>query len=899
MMLLPTLTVFALLVPVPQNTSQELRGAQLLGELRCLACHQTTETAGTHLLPPPAPNLTGIGTRATVDWIARFLADPQGTKPGTSMPDPLWGMGDSARERVAQALAHALTSEGEPLDRTPVEAVPGDMEIGRQLYHNVGCVACHIPLETPWKLEVPYWMVDEFEWAKPDPEANLPASERVHRPYEVPLGDLASKTSVTELARFLEDPLSVRPAGRMPDMHLSSREARQIAMYLLREQASGQEEFPGLSYLYFEDDVRSLDDLAFLEPVRRGVALDLEELPENRGDHFGFRFQGFIEVRETGSWEFFLRSDDGSALTIDGQEVVNNDGIHPSTEATGTIYLDSGRHSIEVQFFESGGGEELSLSWSGPGVEKRPVDPVAFSHSSVQMAPPAAIERSSPSAIRAGSGLFVKFNCVLCHEIPGTLFGLRVRDTLPLLALDPDAARSCFSEQGIPHAPHYELNEQDRDAIRAALRKPGTLLAPLEGEALLRDRMARLRCYACHERGGVGSPSRERRPYFLVAGEADLGDEGRIPPHLDGVGEKLHPEWIAEVLLKAGRARPYMATRMPGYGEENVGALVDLLVEIDATTEGGVEPEISPDTVRAGRLLVGTSGLGCIQCHTFSGYKSLGIPAVDLADVHRRIRPGWFRQLLSDPISLNMNSRMPEFWTDEGLSPVQDVLDGDIPRQIDAIRAYLSLGSEMPLPEGLIIPDASYELDPTDRALLCGVFMAGMSPKTLLVGSPDGLHYAFDLQGSRLGKAWRGRFFNARGTWHARAGALENPPTDHVLILPQGAPLAVLGDPPGVWPKAMGRDAGYRRLGRRFDADGMPTFRYRVEHFEVEEFPHPETQRDGIWLARSFHLSPHRPRRTTSTCACCSLTPSAGKAPTHLPPETERWSASRKMRGLC
>ena len=37
--------------------------------------------------------------------------------------------------------------------------------------------------------------------------------------------------------------------------------------------------------------------------------------------------------------------------------------------------------------------------------------------------------------------------------------------------------------------------------------------------------------------------------------------------------------------------------------------------------------------VEAGRQLAGIRGLGCINCHQFAGHDSLGVPAVDLADL--------------------------------------------------------------------------------------------------------------------------------------------------------------------------------------------------------------------------------------------------------------------------
>ena len=70
-------------------------------------------------------------------------------------------------------------------------------------------------------------------------------------------------------------------------------------------------------------------------------------------------------------------------------------------------------------------------------------------------------------------------------------------------------------------------------------------------------------------------------PSFTGTREA-LGDQGRLPPPLTHLGAKLQPAWVAEVLLRGKRQRPYLNTRMPHYGEAHVGHLVELFDKLDA-----------------------------------------------------------------------------------------------------------------------------------------------------------------------------------------------------------------------------------------------------------------------------------------------------------------------------
>ena len=83
---------------------------------------------------------------------------------------------------------------------------------------------------------------------------------------------------------------------------------------------------------------------------------------------FSVRFSGYIYIATTGTYTFNTSSDDGSKLYIDGIEVIDNDGLHGTATVTNTIALTPGFHTIEVLFFENGGGEELTVQYSGPSI---------------------------------------------------------------------------------------------------------------------------------------------------------------------------------------------------------------------------------------------------------------------------------------------------------------------------------------------------------------------------------------------------------------------------------------------------------------------------------------------------------------------------------------------------
>lgn len=77
---------------------------------------------------------------------------------------------------------------------------------------------------------------------------------------------------------------------------------------------------------------------------------------------------GQIVNTETGYFNFSLASDDGSILTIDGAQVINNDGNHGITEKQGVKMLRAGVHTFSMQYAQSGGGN-LALLLSANGAQ--------------------------------------------------------------------------------------------------------------------------------------------------------------------------------------------------------------------------------------------------------------------------------------------------------------------------------------------------------------------------------------------------------------------------------------------------------------------------------------------------------------------------------------------------
>ena len=91
-----------------------------------------------------SPNLKWSGKWLNPRYMVRFIANPHGVKPGTSMPNMLEHLDEAAQKRSAEAITHYLVAAvGNQFQLEPTDPVAARR--GYELFHSVGCVACHSP----------------------------------------------------------------------------------------------------------------------------------------------------------------------------------------------------------------------------------------------------------------------------------------------------------------------------------------------------------------------------------------------------------------------------------------------------------------------------------------------------------------------------------------------------------------------------------------------------------------------------------------------------------------------------------------------------------------------------------------------------------------------------------
>jgi cbb3-type cytochrome oxidase cytochrome c subunit len=197
-----------------QKATQLRFGRELFLDHRCIKCHADPELLGAGMpeLMMDAPSLDGIGARRHYDWMARWILDPKSIRPSALMPKLLAGpQAKEDAEAIASYLASLQTGGVDPVE-TPyrsIQSVPkGDGEpspaSGRKpLYERLHCGDCHNPPNAQ----------------NPDPKKL--SQQRV-----------GEKFPPGKLAQFLRAPEASYAWIRMPNFHLSQKEAEELEAWL-------------------------------------------------------------------------------------------------------------------------------------------------------------------------------------------------------------------------------------------------------------------------------------------------------------------------------------------------------------------------------------------------------------------------------------------------------------------------------------------------------------------------------------------------------------------------------------------------------------------------------------------------------------------------------------------
>ena len=293
---------------------------------------------------------------------------------------------------------------------------------------------------------------------------------------------------------------------------------------------------------------------------------------------------------------------------------------------------------------------------------------------------PSAVAAGEAAQVEQGKKLVQASGCLNCHAL-----NLPNSSAAPKLAALRGRAwdRGCLAESDAAagRAPRFALTA----AQLAALREFGTtdlasLSRPVPAE--FAERQTReLNCRGCHGRF-----------------------EGF--PKLDGLGGKLRGDWSAAFIggQVTNTPRPWLTARMPAFASRAAGLAEGLAAGHGYAFEAPPEALREPDPAAAeiGRKLVSLAGgFSCVSCHAVGEVKAAQTSetaGINLALVTSRLRRPYFFRWVRNPQLVDPSTKMPVYFDEEGRSPLTEILDGDGPRQLEAIWQYLRLGDRMPPP---------------------------------------------------------------------------------------------------------------------------------------------------------------------------------------------------------
>ncbi len=620
---------------------------------------------------------------------------------------------------------------------------------------------------------------------------------------------VGSRVSAEYLARFLADPSGVEPGTTMPDLLRDRDEAARV---------TAAEE---LAQYLTSFTIRAAPprEAADADAATRGRAL--------------FHEAGCVACHAP-------RSADGSELPLAGSEPLGD--LTAKYTAAGLQAFLLAPQDVRT----SARMPDLHLA---PG-EARDLTNFLLARAPRELAAADLTAAPKPEPIAAGRVRFAELNCAQCHQLDDPLREPS-RGAQPLQQLDPE--RGCLSGEIGPW-PFYPLSASQQADIAAALRAADE---PLTDTQQIQRKLAARNCIACHERGDYGGIAPERSAFF-TSNDEGLGPESRVPPPLTGVGAKLQRAWLEDCVAYGQEVRPYLRTRMPGFGAAFAGELAELLERADAMPPLELAALPEPDSepaetyLRLGQELAGDRGMSCISCHAFAGERVGMLAGIDLVDsTAQRLRREWFTRFLHAPSQFRAGTLMPQFFVD-GASTRPELGDGSAAQQIDALWFYLAQGRNVRKPSGM--RHAPMPLVVGSEAVLLRRSVQNTGKRGISVGYPGGVNVTFDAERLGLNQIWWGEFVDAAGVWTGQGSGEARILGQERASLPNGPAFALLADPADSWPAASRRELGQRFLGYDLDAEQRPTFRYVCADVTITDAPReaPDGSAQRPLLRRTF-----------------------------------------------
>jgi mono/diheme cytochrome c family protein len=253
---------------------------------------------------------------------------------------------------------------------------------------------------------------------------------------------------------------------------------------------------------------------------------------------------------------------------------------------------------------------------------------------------------------------------------------------------------------------HFQLDDVQRDAIRAFANTDWSSLHRDAPSEFVQRQVRQLNCTACHTRDAQTDVwSSITPPVPPPNADAPKTEADQTRPTLTWTGEKLRADWMAKFI--AGeipyKPRPWLHARMPAFASRAELLAKGLSFEHGYPATIPDEPPVNPELAAIGQRLSGrVGGLSCNQCHAINRSPALvpfDSPAPNFMYVAQRLRKDFYHRWMRNPQVFQPGTKMPTFPDAEGKTSFKDLFGGDAHSQFDAIWQYLRAGHEIVPPE--------------------------------------------------------------------------------------------------------------------------------------------------------------------------------------------------------
>ncbi|MEO1856502.1 MAG: c-type cytochrome [Rubritalea sp.] len=290
-----------------------------------------------------------------------------------------------------------------------------------------------------------------------------------------------------------------------------------------------------------------------------------------------------------------------------------------------------------------------------------------------------------------GEILVASNHCAQCHD--GVEKSTASYVPLAQLSNKVTASSSCLGDTG--KGVRYGLNANDKAALTAFLKDQQAVksLAYFNKAEYASRQFENLNCAACHQMDDdLSGLTKTHSLSAKYIGEVDEAHgHGGNPPDLTFIGEKLRPDWMAQLFsgtLKT-KTRPWLKQRMPAFPSRAKN-----LAEAFPSAYGVIN-EMSTTTAaeEPGKTLFGmVGGFGCAACHGAAEAKPLAVfeaAGVNLQFSGARLREDYYHRWMRDPRRIDPATIMPKYFVEENVTTLSEPLDGDGHKQMDAIWRWM------------------------------------------------------------------------------------------------------------------------------------------------------------------------------------------------------------------